>query len=293
MQENNSLLINEEEDDSNDFQPSRIRNEPFYGKFLDCLGNLFGCLCIPITCGTLCNPYKSVSAGERGVIQRFGSIKKIVDDGLHYVNPVTENLIKIDVKIHVKQLCQQQIITRDKLAIKVDGCVFYKVSDVRKSIFGVHNVSDAVDKLAHGTLRDVIGQHSLQDCLEKKQSMASVMKNIVASHAEKWGVIIEDIQINDITIPSHIQEMLSSSAVAESECQAKLKYAQTDVITAKMLREAADQLNTPAAMQMRILDSYRMMISENPQATKVIFLPMDYKHLDTFTSTVLAQEEKK
>lgn len=270
-------------DDNND-------NEPCCGSFLDFLGSFFGCCCCITSCGCCCNPYKTINRGTRGVITRFGSVKHIVNDGLHYVNPITESINVVELMVHVKKLCNQTVITKNKLPVTIDGVVYYRIGSDDESVlasrFGIVNLSVAVDELSHATLRNIIGAHTLQECLENRKELATLIQNSVNEKCKVWGVTIQDIEIIDITIPPHIQQMLSSSATAESEAQAKLILAKADVQSAHMLREAADQLNTPSAMQIRLLDTYRM-IAESENA-KIIFLPASATTgLDNLTANMI------
>jgi len=182
--------------DSDDeiFDNRNDKNESCYGSFLDGLGQFFGCCCLVTSCGFFCNPYKTVTRGKKGVVTRFGSVTKVLNDGLHYVNPMSEEITMVDLMLHVKKLAKQSILTKDKLPVSIDGCVYYKVNNKAKDIvmskFGVYNVGLAVDELAHSTLRFVFGQHTLKECLEKRQEFAREMRTILGDQAKGWGIII-------------------------------------------------------------------------------------------------------
>lgn len=256
-------------------------NEPCWGSCLDFLGRFFGCCCLmppPIgSCGCCCNPYQSVSQGYKGIIQRFGKIINVVDSGLQYVNPITEKMTQVDTMLHVKELCSQEVLTKDNLPVVIDGDVYFKRVDVTRATFNVSNLTHAIDQLAHTTLRTVFGHNTLQECLEKRDELANSIQHIVAEQAERWGVNIEQILIRDIRIPKHIQDMLSSAATAEREGRAKIITARADVESAKLMREAADILNSDGAMQIRLLEVYNKLAQSDN--AKLIFMPSDYRAL--------------
>lgn len=286
------LLMRVDGDDGEDPVFLRKQTEPCMGNCLDRLGICCGCFCISISCGCCCNPYKTVRRGYRGVITRFGSIKKIVSDGLHYVNPISEAIQMADVMLHVKKLSNQSILTKDNLPITIDGAVYYKVnnttSDIITAYYGVKDIRTCVDELAHSTLRLVFGKHTLQECLEKRQEFAIEIKDILSGQATSWGIIIQDIQIIDVVLPKHIQDLLATSATAVREGEAEIIMAQARVKSAHMMREAADQLNTPAAMQMRQLETYKILAeSEN---AKIIFMPGMAGTLDNVTANLVADQ---
>jgi len=238
--------------------------------------------------GSCCfNPYQTIQRGYKGIITRFGSVKKIISDGLHYINPITENLTIVDTMIHVKKLAKQTILTKDKLPITIDGCVYYKINNQNKDIvnayFGVTNITMAVDELAHASLRSVFGNHTLQEGLEKRKEFALDIKNVVGIQAKNWGIIIHDIQIIDITIPDHIQKLLATGATAEQEAKAQIVMAEASVKSAELMKNAADLLNTPAAMQIRTLETYKILAESDN--SKLIFLPAPSNNTDMFINT--------
>lgn len=99
--------------------------------------------------------------------------------------------------------------------------------------------------------------------------------------------MIQDIQIIDVVLPKHIQDLLATSATAVREGEAEIIMAKARVQSAHLMREAADSLNTPAAMQMRQLETYKVLAeSEN---AKIIFMPSfsSQSMADNFTANVL------
>lgn len=278
--------------DDEDYVNMRTREPSCYGGFLDALGKFFGHCCLFTCCGCCCYPYKTINRGNKGVITRFGSVKEVVNDGLHYVNPITETMTVVDMRRHVKKLSNQQVLTKDNLPLVIDGCVYYRVSnteeDVVASKFGIENISLNVDELAHSTLRLVFAKHTLNECLTNRREFASEMKAILGDQAKTWGIIIEDIQIIDISLPKHIQDLLATGAVAEREAQALLISSRANVQSAELMRQASDLLNTPAAMQMRLLETYKVLAES--QNTKVIFLPMNPRDLDNVSANIVANQ---
>lgn len=274
--------INDADEDSERLIASSGQKEPCMAGCFDFLGKVVGCFCLIGCCGCCCNPYVRVNRGFRGIITRFGSIKNIVSDGLHYVNPVSENIVTVDIMLHVKKLSNQSVLTKDNLPISIDGAVYYQCkntkSDLIKSKFGVYNIVMAVDELAHSALRLVFGKHTLQEVLEKRQEFAAEMKAILGTTASGWGINITDIQIIDIKLPKHIQDLLATSATAVREGEAEIIMAKARVQSAHLMREAADQLNSDAAMQMRQLETYKILAeSEN---AKIIFMPGSFNTID-------------
>lgn len=256
-------------------------NEPFWAGFKESIGTCLGYCCFlppPLgTCGCCCNPYQVVDQGSRGIVQRYGRATRVLEPGMHYVNPISEEMISVDIKTHVKELANQEVITKDNLPVTIDGDIYYRRVDVTRSCFSIYDLEYAMDQLGHSTLRNVFGRSTLQECLDHREDLARNIQQIVGEQTKAWGVVVESIQIRDIKIPKHIQEMLASAATAAREADAKLITARADVSAAKLMREAADCLNTDAAMQIRLLEVYsKLALSEN---AKLIFMPSEMKSM--------------
>lgn len=291
MSENKRLLMSVNGDPDEEPVIVRQQQEPCMAGCFECCGKVCGALCLIGFCGCCCNPYQRVRQGYRGIVTRFGALSKVLSPGLHYVNPISEELIPVDVMLHVQKLSNQAILTKDNLPITIDGAVYYRTKNTPKDVVTakttVYNVNLAVNELAHSTLRLVFGQHTLQEALEKRKDFAAEIKKILGDQATQWGIQIYDIQIIDVVIPKHIQDLLATSAVAAREGEAEVIMAKARVQSAHLMREAADQLNTPAAMQMRQLETYKVLAeSEN---SKIIFMPSAAQPMDNLTANIVAE----
>jgi len=248
-------------------------SESCWGSIISCCGWALGSCCTVGTCGLCADSpyglYKTVNKGFRGIILRFGRVKEVVSEGLHMVNPISEDLRQVDIRTCVAQLHQQTVLTMDNLSINIDGVVYYTIFDLDKAIFGVQDIGRAVKELALIALRKVFGYKTLQFCLEHRDELAHEIQSSVAKDTEEWGVKINMIQITDIRIPAHIKNILSSAATAKREATAKIILAQADVKAAELMRTASDILSSDGAMQMRMLETYGKLA--NGRNTKVVF----------------------
>lgn len=246
--------------------------EPVYVSFMRNLGSCFGYCCLSLG-GICCYPYKSVDMGSNAVIQEYGRVKRNVADGLHYVNPITETITVANMKVQVIDLGKQNVMTSDKLSVNIDSVVYYKISNVHDALFKINNISDSIVQLSHATLRNVIGKFTLEECLGKREKIALSIKEIIDEHVHDWGITIISLQIKDIIVPENIVRSLSAAIIAERESAAKIITAQADVKSAELMRQAADILSTPAAMQIRSLEVIdRLARNTN---SKIILIPSD------------------
>ncbi|KAG9061497.1 hypothetical protein KI688_007075 [Linnemannia hyalina] len=246
-------------------------NHGVYGSLMNTAGNIVGafgtvpcCICCP-------NPYKSIAQGSVGLITRFGKFYKIVDPGLTKINPVTEKLTKVDIKIQIADIPQQVIMTKDNVNVQIDSVLYWHIVNPSQAYFGVSNVQAALIERTQTTLRHILGMRVLQELIENREAIGEEIQEVIDGPARDWGVKVESVLIKDITFSKELQESLSSAAQAKRMAESKVIAAQAEVDSAKLMRAAADILNTPAAMQIRYLETMSSMAKGSN--TRVIFMP--------------------
>lgn len=242
--------------------------EPAFAKFLKSLGSFLGCACLPC-----CYPYKTVDKGSKGIIQEFGQFKKEVGDGIFYLNPITQTMTRVNIKVQLIDLDKQNVMTSDKLSIRIDSVVYYQIIDAKSAVFNIEDIRHSIREISHTTLRNVVGNSTLSECLEKRNDISEKIKEIIDNDVRDWGVTVISLLIKDIVVPADIISSLSSAVTAEREARAKIITAKADVEAAELMRQAADILSTPAAMQIRSLEVIDR-IAANPNS-KLIILPAD------------------
>ncbi|KAJ2452190.1 hypothetical protein EV183_003117 [Coemansia sp. RSA 2336] len=236
------------------------------GNFVGFFGQIPGCCCFP-------NPYKEVQQGSIGLISRFGRYYKTVDPGLAMVNPCSETIDYVDTKIQIAPIANLTIVTKDNVSVTIDTVLYWFVCDPYLATYGVSNVKQALIERTQTTLRAVLGGRELQDLIENRNSIASAITEIIDKPAKEWGVSVESILIKDVSMSRELQDSLSSAATQKRIGESKVIQAKAEVDAAIMMREAAEILNTPAAMQIRTLDSMVMMAKT--ANTKVMFVPVN------------------
>lgn len=256
-----------------------------YAQTQECWGNCCGFISTYI-CPCCCNPpYQTVPQGFTGIIQRFGKFHKLVGPGMHYVNPELDRLVLIDKRERVQNLHRQRVVSRDNMVTTIDAVLYYQVVDSYKSKFAVSNLEEALVDLVQTSLRNVIGQMSLQDMLEKREDLADNIMGHITLPAFAWGTKIMRVLIQDIALPHDQRANMSQGAISKKIAEAKVIQSQADVESARLMREAAQILSTNAAMQIRYVESLEILSrSENP---KMVFFPADYREIGTMNSHLI------
>ncbi|KAL2116433.1 hypothetical protein VTJ04DRAFT_8601 [Mycothermus thermophilus] len=243
----------------------------WYGAMVNAIGSVIGtlgaipcCICCP-------NPYKRVQQGHVGLVTKFGRFYKAVDPGLVKINPLSESLIQVDVKIQIVEVPLQTCITKDNVSLQINSVIYYSVVSPHKAAFGVSNVRQALVERTQTTLRHVVGARVLQDVIERREEVAQSIGEIIEDVASHWGVQVESMLIKDMIFSQELQESLSMAAQSKRIGESKIIAAKAEVEAAKLMRQAADILSSAPAMQIRYLEAMQAMAKS--ANSKVIFLP--------------------
>jgi len=243
----------------------------WYGGMINTLGALIG-NCGAIPCCIVCpNPYKPVAQGNVGLVTKFGRFARAVDPGLVKINPLSEQLVQIDVKIQIVEVPKQVCMTKDNVNLTLTSVIYYHITSPHKAAFGISNIRQALIERTQTTLRHVIGARILQDVIERREEIAQSIKEIIDDTASGWGVEVESMLIKDLIFDQGLQDSLSMAAQSKRTGEAKVITARAEVESAKLMRQAADILSSAPAMQIRYLEAMQSMAKSSN--SKVIFMP--------------------
>jgi regulator of protease activity HflC (stomatin/prohibitin superfamily) len=242
-----------------------------YGSLLNGLGTMVG-FCGMVPCCPCPNPFRNVQQGSVGLVSRFGQFYKSVDPGLVQVNVCTESLRIVDVKIQISPIGRQTVITRDNVNVEIDSVIYFQICNPYRAAFGITDLRQALIERAQTTLRHVVGARAVQSVVTEREAIAFEIAEIVGDIADKWGVAIEGILIKDIIFSPEVSASLSSAAQQKRIGESKVIAARAEVDSARLMRQAADILASPAAMQIRQLEALQQMAKSGN--SKVIFVPM-------------------
>ncbi|KAF2012307.1 stomatin family protein [Aaosphaeria arxii CBS 175.79] len=206
----------------------------WYGAMMNSIGSCIGTLGA-IPCCIVCpNPYKSVNQGNVGLITKFGRFSRAVDPGLVKVNPLSETLIQVDVKIQIVEVPKQICMTKDNVSLSLTSVIYYRITSPHKAAFGISNIRQALVERTQTTLRHVIGARVLQDVIERREEIAQSIREIIEETAAGWGVDVESMLIKDIIFSQDLQDSLSMAAQSKRTGEAKVIAARAEVESAKV-----------------------------------------------------------
>jgi regulator of protease activity HflC (stomatin/prohibitin superfamily) len=201
------------------------------------------------------NGVRIVNQYERGVVFRLGRVRRYIKQpGLRLIIPIVDQMRKVSLRIVTLPIESQKIITKDNVSIGVAAVAYYQIQDPAKSIIEIENVVSAIYQIAQTTVRNIVGQSSLDDVLSETSAINEKIKTILETSTEKWGVYVSAVEVKDIQLPDSMQRAMAKQAEAEREKRAKIIAAEGEQLSAAKLGEAADIIAAhPIALQLRNL----------------------------------------
>src|SRR5271155_1541951 len=143
---------------------------------------------------------------QRAVVFRLGRYTGLRGPGLFWLIPLgVENEIRVDLRIVTNPIEQQETITRDSVTVRVNAVLWYRVENPEKAVLTVEDFRRAVQQLALTTLRNVIGQHDLDEVLKERDKINALLRRTVFETTVPWGVTVELLEMKDVEIPQDMQ----------------------------------------------------------------------------------------
>jgi regulator of protease activity HflC (stomatin/prohibitin superfamily) len=214
---------------------------------------------------------------ERALVFRFGRFLGLRGPGLFWIIPLgVDRAQKVDMRVFTDGVEQQEAMTRDNVPVKANAVIWYRIVKPDLAIIQVQNVRMAVIQVALTTLRNLIGQHSLDDVLKEREKMSEMLKTRVDQVTEGWGVEVQNVEMKNVEIPASMQRAMAQEAEALREKRARIIKAEAEHEAALKLREAADEImKTPASLELRRMQMLTEIGAEQNTMT-VVMMPSEF-----------------
>jgi len=218
-----------------------------------------------------------VNEYERGVLFRLGRVdpSNLKGPGLRLIWPFIDRMVRVDLRTVTHDVPPQEVITKDNVTIKVNAVVYFNVMNPIDAVIKIANHYLATSLYAQTTLRNILGQHELDEILAERDKIGSSLQKIIDEATDAWGIKVSAVEIKDIELPEVMRRAMARQAEAERERRAKIIAAEGEHQSAEKLNEAAKVLaQTPSAMQLRYLQTLVEIGVSN--ATTIVFpLPIE------------------
>ena len=223
---------------------------------------------------------KIVKQTEKIIVERLGAYRTTWGVGIHMLLPFFDRVaLKVSMKEQVKDFEPQSVITKDNVTMQIDTVVFFVVTDAKLYAYGVENPMSAINYLSATTLRNIIGELALDECLTSREIINEKMRKILDEATDPWGIKVNRVEVKNSLPPRDIREAMEKQMRAEREKREKILLAEGQKQSAILVAEGQKQsaiLGAEADKQMAILraegqaESLRQMKQAEADAVRML-----------------------
>jgi regulator of protease activity HflC (stomatin/prohibitin superfamily) len=227
---------------------------------------------------------------ERVVIFRLGRYEGVRGPGLIIVLPFLESFEIIDMRTVTVDVEPQEAITKDSVSIKVNAVLWYRISHPNRAVVAVSDYRAAVYQVAQTSLRNVIGQHTMDEVLKEREKINDDLLKIVDQATDPWGIKIEMIEMKDVEIPEGMQRAMAREAEASREKRARLIKSEAELESSRNLMDASRMImENPIGLELRRMQMLTEIGAEN-NTTTIVLLPSEFVTLSRKLSEYLDRQ---
>lgn len=165
---------------------------------------------------------KIVQPYEQAIYMRLGKFVRVLNQGLNFVCPLINQVVKLDLRTEVLDVPKQEVITKDNSPVAVDAVIYIKVTDPKNAFFEVTDYRLATVNLAQTTLRSIIGEMELDQILSSRERINVSLRDILDENTDKWGVKIEAVEIREVDPARKVKDSMEDQTSAERKRRAAI-----------------------------------------------------------------------
>jgi regulator of protease activity HflC (stomatin/prohibitin superfamily) len=223
----------------------------------------------------LVSSIRQINQYERGVRFTLGKFSSVMQPGWRLVLPIIQTYQKVDVRTKAVDVPDQNAITRDNVSVRVNAVIYYKVSEAEKAIIEVEDFRYAISQYAQTTMRNIVGEVTLDELLSSRDKIADRIREIVDKETDAWGLKVNNVELKDVSLPPELERTIGKQAEAEREKRAVIINSEGELAASENISKAAAMLaGTPGALHLRTLQSINDMSSDQSN-TVVYMIPME------------------
>src|SRR3990167_6628468 len=214
---------------------------------------------------------KQINQYQRGVKFTLGRYSGIMEPGWRLVVPIFQSYQKVDMRTKAVDVPDQKAITRDNVSVKVNAVIYYKVESAEKAILEVENFHYAISQYAQTTMRNIVGEATLDELLANREKIAERIREIVDRETDAWGLKVNNVELKDVSLPPDMERTIAKQAEAEREKRAVIINSEGELAASANMAKAAEMLAAiPGALHLRTLQSINDLSSD--QSNTVVFM---------------------
>ncbi|MDZ4296554.1 MAG: slipin family protein [Patescibacteria group bacterium] len=239
----------------------------------------------------LLSSLKQINQYERGIKFTMGRFTLIMEPGWRIIVPIFQSYEKVDMRVKAVDVPDQKAITRDNVSVTVNAVIYYRVQSAGKAILEVENFRYAISQYAQTTMRNIVGEVTLDELLANRERLAERIREIVDKETDAWGLKVNNVELKDVSLPADMERIIAKQAEAEREKRAVIINSEGELAAAQNMAQAARILaSVDGALHLRTLQSINDISSD--QSNTVIFtVPLEI--LRSFTGFAQGQQAKR
>ena len=200
-----------------------------------------------------------VQQSKAYIVERLGAYKTTWNVGLHFKMPFIERIAKVvSLKEQVADFQPQPVITKDNVTMQIDTVVYFQITDPLLYTYGIERPLVAIENLSATTLRNIIGDLELDQCLTSRDVINTKMRSILDEATDPWGIKVNRVELKNILPPKDIQNAMEKQMKAERERREAILRAEGEKKAAILTAEGENQsaiLRAEAKKQAQILEA--------------------------------------
>lgn len=236
---------------------------------------------------TLLSGFRICQEYQRAVVFRLGRFQAVRGPGWYWNIPLIEWQQQLDIRTSTVDIERQETVSKDSVTIKVNAVLWFRIVDPERAINAVEDYRAAVYQIALTSLRNIIGQHDLDEVLKARDQINVSLRTMVDHATQPWGLTVEMVEMKDVEIPIGMQRAMAREAEAVREKRARIIKAEAELESSQKLREAAQFVaQHPAALELRRMQMVTEVGAEH-NTTTLIMMPSDFMTLAKSASDYL------
>ena len=253
-----------------------------------------------VVLAVMTNSIKIVQPYEQAIYMRLGRYMRVLNQGVNFVAPLINQVVRLDLRTQVLDVPRQEVITKDNSPTNVDAIIYIKVVDPVKAFFQVTNYRTATIYLAQTTLRSIIGDMELDEILSNRQKINLHLRDVLDDATDKWGVKVEGVEIREVDPAGKVKDAMEEQTSAERLRRAAILKADGSKRAPILNAEGEKRsrvLHAEGLRQAKILEAegerLAIILRSQGDAQKLRILSVGASPLDSKALTVLSLETIK
>ena len=243
---------------------------------------------------------KIVQPYEQAVYMRLGKYIKILNQGMNFVCPLINQVVKLDLRTQVLDVPRQEVITKDNSPVYVDAIIYIKVTDPKNAFFEVTDYRTATVYLAQTSLRSIVGEMELDEILSSREKINIQLRDVLDEATDKWGVKIEAVEIREVDPATKVKDSMEEQTSAERRRRAAILAADGEKRAAILEAEGKRQsmiLEAEGKRQSMVLEAegkrLATILESQGEAQKLRIMSVGASAMDSKALSVMSMDTLK